>query len=111
MIATVIRHYIFDIALGAMFDNICNNFRVQKPVGHYLGKYWVAFDLDDGDLITFGLCIQDEQDLIVLDNSEAEYIVSPTLYNMVLLTKDEFDTLVDKITSDEMEWYISLKNN
>ena len=104
MISTCIRHYIADIALGAMFDNICTNFRVQKPVGHYLGRYWAAFDIDDGDLITFGLCIQDEGSMVVLDNGEAEYIVATNLYNMTLMTKDEFDTLVEKITSGEMEW-------
>lgn len=91
MLATVIKHYIYDAGLSMLMDNVINNFQIYIP-SQYLGNYWEAYD-EDGELIVWGLCIQHEGELIVIDDGDGEYVVHTDLYKLVHSSKIDCDKL------------------
>jgi len=110
MLKTVLHHYLLDTGINLFFENIIRNFNVPKvgnfnvpKVGHYLNKHWIAHD-EQGGMVAFGLCVQDEGDLIVLDNEFGEFIVSVNLFCVTPLSEKDCDILNDKIDAGEMEF-------
>ena len=86
MIATALKHYLYDLAIGVAFDALNANFR-SVPVS-YVGGYWVAID-DDDYVVAYGKCTEQKGSLIVLDDGESEYIVHTDLFRMQAITRGD----------------------
>lgn len=103
MIKTVLRHYLWDAGITAFFDGLITNFSTSKQVS-YLGKYIMA--CDDDSVICAGLVIQEEDRLMVVEDEDHEYIVSKDLWDIEVLTKEEWETIEYDDDDDEtlIEW-------
>lgn len=99
MIATLLKHWIYDVGLHVLFDQLIVNFQVPVKL-HYLGKYWTAIDPEDSQITCWGLCIQQEDKMIVLDSADGEYIVHTDLYILMECTQEQSDMLDE---SEEFE--------
>lgn len=101
MLSLLIKHYIYDIGLNMLFDNIIDNFNVYVPSA-YLGRWWTALDKEDGELICWGKCIEHEKNMVVLDDGEAEYIVHLDVYNVTMASERQCELLNNEFEiSDE----------
>ena len=113
MIATVIRHYVYEVGLSVLFENIISNFSTTIKPNQYLGKWWTALDKEDGAIVCWGLCIQAEDRMIVLYDGEGEYICHVDLFTLVEATEDECDWLSadDDMTDEELIEALNEENN
>lgn len=104
MIATVIRHYVYEVGISVFFENIISNFTTTIKPNKYLGKWWTALDKEDSTVVCWGLCIQAEDHMIVLDDGEGEYICHLDLFRLVEATEGECDLLSadDDMTDEEL---------
>lgn len=107
MIGIVLKHYIYDAGISAMLDTLISNFQVYVP-NIYLDGYWTALDPDDGTIVAWGKCIQEEGDLIVLDDGDGEYVVHIDLYNINLVNEQTCKILGDdSLDSQSMIQYLN----
>ncbi len=86
MIATVLKHYLYDIGIGLFFDAVGSNFATNATT--YVGGYWIAVD-DDNTIVAYGKCTEQKGSLIVLDDGESEYIVHTELFHMQAITRGD----------------------
>ena len=96
MIGTLIRHWVFDTGISVMFDGLISNFNISKQPTYYLGDWWTVGEKDDGHIICWGRCIQEEGNLIVLDDGDSEFIIHTDLYNVNMVTEQTCEILGDK---------------
>lgn len=97
MIATALKHYLYDIAIGQFFDAIGNNFAATTM--SYVGGYWLAVNADN-TIIAYGKCIEQNGNLIVLEDGEIEYVVHSDLFEIQPISKSELDHLL-RIFADD----------
>lgn len=101
MISTVIRHYIYDAGISALLDTLISNFQVYVP-NKYLDGYWTALDPDDGTIVAWGCCIEENAGYIVLDSESGEFMV-PLDFMLVPSTETQINLLDgDDMTDEEM---------
>ena len=100
MISTVIRHYIYDAGISAMLDTLISNFQVFVP-NKYLEGYWTALDPDDGTIVAWGRCIEENAGSIVLDSECGEFMVPLDAYVVVASTEEQISLLDGNDMTDE----------
>ena len=103
----------WDIGISIFFQNLHDNFVTSIKPNKYLGKYWIALDKEDGAIVCWGLCIQAEYPMIVLDDGKGEYICHLDLFTLVQATEDECDLLSadDDMTDEELIEALNEENN
>ena len=99
MIATIIKHYLYDTGLNLFFDQVSCNF--HKATSTYLGNYWTALDKDDGTIVVWGLCIEETVDYVVLESEFSEIMVPLENYVLVIATERQINLLDGDNMSDE----------
>lgn len=99
MIATIIKHYLYDTGLHIFFDQVSCNF--HKAASTYLGNYWTALDKDDGSIVAWGLCIEETADYVVLESEFSEIMVPLENYLLVIATEKQINLLDGDNMSDE----------
>lgn len=97
MIATALRHHLYDLAIGLFFDVVGSNF-AKTPVS-YVGNYWIAVD-DDQYVVAYGRCSEQKGSLVLLDSGESEYVVHTELFRMQAITRGDV-TLIQLADDDE----------
>lgn len=94
MIGTIIKHYILDAGLDAMFQNIASNFNTYTPET-YLRKYWCVFD-EEKDIVAYGYCVREEGNMITLVDIECEYVIHVKLFEVIQISAQEYMELVEE---------------
>lgn len=101
MLATIIKHYLYDTGLNLFFDQVSCNF--HKAASTYLGDYWTALDKDDGSIVAWGLCIEETADYVVLECDFSEFMVPISDYSITPSTEKQIDLLDgDEMTDEEL---------
>lgn len=93
MISIIIKHFIYEVGISVMFDNIAQNFNTVS--GEYLRKYWCVFD-EENDIIAYGYCIKEDGNLITLVDNDCEYLIYTKLFSVVPITAKEYMDLVEE---------------
>lgn len=85
-----------------MLDTLISNFQVYVP-NKYLDGYWTALDPDDGTIVAWGRCIEENAGYIVLESEESEFMVPLDAFMLVISTETQISLLDgDDMTDDEM---------
>ena len=72
MIGTVIRHYMLDIGIGILFDNLKANLFIDKPKPSMVGMYVYVTDHED-NYVTDGIITGETDHMFFIQ--EEEYVV------------------------------------
>ena len=107
MIGVIIKHFIYEAGISAMFDNIAQNFNTVAE--EYLRKYWCVFD-EENDIIAYGYCIKEEGNLITLVDIDCEYLIHTKLFSVVPITAKEYMDLVEEDEEDDEQMKDYLTN-
>lgn len=100
MIGIALKHYIYDAGISAMLDTLISNFQVFVP-NKYLEGYWTALDPDDGTIVAWGRCIEENAGYVVLENEESEFMVPLDDFDLVISTETQISLLDGNDMPDE----------